>query len=111
MSTDLSGKRAAFLGAGKIGGIGDAQIEVGKLHRRALLQRAGERAGERHLQPVEQPGDAEREHDQRVKASPRQTVEASGQIGFDDAGALAGLIAQTVLLLRGTFAHVTESMR
>jgi GNAT superfamily N-acetyltransferase len=53
---------------------------------RAFLQRAGERAGERHLQPVENPGNAERNHDEGMKPAPRQTIEARGNVGFHDAG-------------------------
>ena len=54
------------------------------MQRRAVLERAGERARQRHLEPVENPGDAERHHDQRVKAAPRQPVEPRRNVGFDD---------------------------
>ena len=50
-----------------------------------LLQRAGERAGQRHLEAIQNPGDAEREHDAGVKAAPRQRVKPCGNAGFDDA--------------------------
>jgi hypothetical protein len=44
-----------------------------------------------------------------VKAAPRQTIEAPGQIGFDDGRIVAGFIGQTVLLWRGGFVHASEA--
>ena len=62
-------------GAGEIGAVGEADIEIGELQRRAFLQRARQRAGQRDLQPIENPGDAEREHDAGVKAAPGEIIE------------------------------------
>ena len=70
--------------AGEIGAGRQADIGVGELQHRAFLQRAGERAGERHLQPVQDPGDAERRHHQRVEAAPGQAVEPRRDVAFDD---------------------------
>jgi hypothetical protein len=51
----------------------------------ALLKRStGERAGQRHLQPVEDPGDAERGHDQAVEAAPGQPVEPRRDVALND---------------------------
>ena len=70
--------------AGEIGAGGEAHIAVGEMQDRAFLQRAGERAGERHFQPIENPGDPERDHDERVKPAPRQPIEPRGNVGFHD---------------------------
>ena len=40
----------------------------------------------RDLQPVEDPGDAEGDDDERVEARPGQPIEPGGDIGFDAAG-------------------------
>ena len=47
-------------------------------------QHARERADDRHLQPVEDPGDAQRRHHQPVEAPPRQRVEPGRHVGRDD---------------------------
>src|SRR4029079_5392454 len=51
-------------------------------------------AGERHLEPVEHPRDAERDDDERMKARPRQRVEARRDRAFDDSSARRLLNAQ-----------------
>ena len=71
--------------AGEIGAGGEADVGVAELQHRARLQRAGDRAGQRHFEAVEDPGDAERGHHQGVKAAPRQPVEPRRNVGFDDA--------------------------
>jgi hypothetical protein len=53
----------------------------------ALLERRRDGAGERHLEAVEDPGDAERHHHQGVEASPSQAVEPRRNVGLDNAGA------------------------
>src|SRR6266702_4677272 len=53
---------------------------------RALLERAGDRAGDRHLEPVEDPADAERDDDQRMEPRPRQPVEPGRNVGLDEYG-------------------------
>ena len=72
-------------GAGEIGAVGKSDVEIGEMQRRTFLQRAGQRAGQRDLQPIQNPGDAEREHDAGVETAPAQTVETRGNAGFDDA--------------------------
>ena len=71
-------------GAGEIRAARQADVRIAELQHRALLQRARDRAGERDLEPVENPGDAERDDHQRVKAAPRQPVEPRRNIGLDD---------------------------
>ena len=78
-------------GAGQVGAGGESDVRIAELQRRALLQRARERARERHLEPVENPGDPERDDDQRVEAPPRQAVEPRRSVGFDDVGGRRGL--------------------
>ncbi len=72
--------------AGEIRRARDADIEVGKLQHRARLERPRHRAGERDFETVEDPRDAERDDDERVKPSPRQPIEPRRNVGFDDAG-------------------------
>ena len=74
--------------AGEIGAGGEADVGIAELQDRARLQCAGDRAGERHFEPVEDPGDAERRDHQGVEAAPRQAVEPRRDVGFDD-GAIA----------------------
>ena len=72
-------------GAGEIGAVGKSDIEIRKMQRRAFLQRAGQRAGQRDFQPIQNPGDPERQHDAGVKSAPAQIIEPRGNAGFDDA--------------------------
>ena len=72
-------------GAGEIGAVGKPDIEIRKMQRRAFLQRAGQRARQRDFQPVQNPGDPERQHDAGVKAAPAQIIEPRGNAGLDDA--------------------------
>ena len=71
-------------GAGKIRAVGQPDIEIRKLKRRAFLQRTRQRACKRNLKPVEYPGDAEREHDTGVKAAPAQAIKPRRYAGLDD---------------------------
>jgi len=71
-------------GAGEIEAVGKADIEIGELQRRAFLQGAGQRSRQRDFEPVENPGDAEREHDAGVKAAPGKGIEPGGNRGLDD---------------------------
>ena len=72
-------------GAGEIGAVGKSDIEIRKAKRRAFLQRAGQRAGQRDFQPVENPGDPERQHDAGMKSAPAQIIEPRRNAGLDDA--------------------------
>ncbi len=77
-------KQRAQHRAGDIGAGGDADVGVGELQDRAVLERARHRAGERHFQAVENPGDAERGDHQGMEAAPGQPVEPGGNVGIDD---------------------------
>ncbi len=71
--------------AGEIGAAGKPDIGVGEAHRGTVLERARQRTRERHFKPVENPGDAERQHDAGVKAAPAEIVETKRDRGLDDA--------------------------
>src|SRR5690242_12085356 len=58
------------------------------MQHRALLERTGDRAGDRDFESVKNPGDTERNDDQRVEARPRQPVEPGRNVGLDDHGAI-----------------------
>ena len=60
-----------------------ADIELGEGHRR-LAQRADEGAGQGDFEPVEHPGDAERDDDEGVEAAEGQAVKPGGDVGVDD---------------------------
>ena len=79
--------------AGKIRAADNADVGVGELQRRACFQRARQRAGERDFEAVENPGDAERHHDEGVKPAPGQAVEPRGDVGFDD-GAVQNAVSR-----------------
>ena len=70
--------------AGEIGAASKPNIGVGEFKVRALFERGRDGAGERHLKPIEDPGDAERDHDQRVEAAPAQPIEPRWNVGRDD---------------------------
>ena len=72
--------------AGEVGAGGEADPGIGKAQRRARLQRPGDRPCERHLEPVENPGDAERRHDEDMEAPPRQPLEPGRNERLDDCG-------------------------
>ena len=74
--------------ADKIGAADGADLGGRETQHRAFLQRAGDRAGEGHFEPVENPGDAEGGDDKGVKPGPRQPVEPRRDVGFDDRGGL-----------------------
>jgi hypothetical protein len=66
--------------AGKIGARRQPHLGIAQMQLRAGFQRTGDRAGQRHLQSVQHPGDAEREHDAAVESAPGQCVQACGDI-------------------------------
>jgi hypothetical protein len=88
-------------GAGEIGAVGEANVEIGELQRRAFLQRSRECAGQCYFEPVEDPGDAEREHDAGVKAAPSQMIEPRRDAGLDEAGIVLHHRRGGAFLLRG----------
>ena len=71
--------------AGKIATVGKPDVDIRKMQCRAFLQRTGQRARQRDLKPVQNPGDSQRQHDAGVKAAPAQRVEPEGNTGFNDA--------------------------
>ena len=70
--------------AGEIGARDQPDFGLGEAQHRALPQRADDRAGDRHFEPVEHPGDAKRDDDQRMKPGPRQPIEPGRDVGLDD---------------------------
>src|SRR4029077_9579697 len=72
-------------GTGEIRAIGKSDVEIRELERWTFLQRSGQGAGQRDFQPVQNPGDAERQHDARVKTAPAQIIEPRGNAGLDNA--------------------------
>ena len=75
----------------EVGTAGEPHVRVGKVQRRAFLQRTGDGPCQRHLETVEDPGDAQRHHDKRMKPSPRQAVEPRRDVRHDDRGRRSGL--------------------
>src|SRR5262249_10355723 len=69
--------------AGEIGAGGEADIRVAELEGGTFLERAGDGAGHRYLEAVEDPGDAEGDDDERVEAAPRQAVQPRGNVSLD----------------------------
>ncbi|RYP46580.1 hypothetical protein DL770_011331 [Monosporascus sp. CRB-9-2] len=66
--------------ADQVRAAGNANLRVGEMQGRALLERARHRAGQRHLQAVEQPRNAQCNDHARVKAAPGQAIEPAGQV-------------------------------
>ena len=71
-------------GAGEVRARREADLRLGEMQCRTRGERRRHRAGERHLEPVEDPRDAERNDDQRMEAAPREGVEARRNARFDD---------------------------
>src|SRR5262249_60258420 len=67
--------------AGEVRAARKADVGIGEFKLRALFERWRDGAGERHLETIENPGDAERVHHQRMKTSPAQPVEPCGDVG------------------------------
>ena len=83
-------EQGAEHGAGQISAARDADFRIGKMQRRARFQGARDGSGQRHLEAVEDPGDAESGDDQNVKPAPRQPLEPRGYEGCEDARFAAG---------------------
>ena len=60
-----------------------ADLRGAQAERVVAFEHAAERADQRDLQPVEHPGDAQRDHHAPVPAGPGQAVEAGGDVGVD----------------------------
>src|SRR6195256_3461500 len=70
--------RAAQISAGRYSDLGVAEPQDG-----ARLEGAPERAGQRDLEAVENPRDAQRHHNPRMEAVPWQAIETGRDIGLD----------------------------
>ena len=75
-------------GAGEIGAAGQPDLLGGEMEARAGLQRRRHRSCQGDFETVEDPGDAERDHDQPMESAPRQPVEPGGHIGIRAADGL-----------------------
>ena len=69
---------------GDVDAASQPDIAAGQVQRGALPQRTRHGSGQGHFQAVEQPGDAQRDHQQRVEAPPGQAVQARRQVGALD---------------------------
>ena len=69
--------------AEEIGAASQPNLGIREMKRRAVLQCRRDRTGERHFEPVENPGDPERGNHQDVKAAPGQTLEPRRNQGRD----------------------------
>ena len=70
--------------AGEIGAGDQPDLRRSEMQHRACFERADDRAGDRHFEPVEDPADAERDDNQAVEPRPRQPVEPGRNVGLDD---------------------------
>ncbi len=57
------------------------------------MKRAGERASQRHLKPIENPGDAERDDDAQMERAERQPVEPGRHARLDGLRVAARLLS------------------
>ncbi len=71
-------------GAGQIGAVGKADLEIAEMEHRAFFQRTRQRTRQRDLEAVQDPGDAKCQHHAGVETAPVQAVEAGRNIGLDD---------------------------
>ena len=60
-------------------GVAEFQEEIWGAHERPSYC-----TGQRHLETIENPGNAQGGYHKRVKAAPRQPIEPGGNVGFDD---------------------------
>ena len=61
-----------------------ANLSRGEMQYRALFERADDRAGDRDFEPIQNPGNAERDDNERVEPRPGQSVEPRRDVGLDD---------------------------
>ena len=71
---------------GDISAAGEPDVGIAEVERRALFQRPGDGAGQRHLQPIQNPGNAQRNDDKRMESAPGQPIEPRWNVGRDDPG-------------------------
>ena len=81
---EVAEEQRAQAGAGDVDAGRDTDLALGDRDAAALLgQPAGDRADDRHLEPVEDPDGAEPDHDQPVPPRPRQPVHPGRDVGRD----------------------------
>ena len=84
---ELAEEQRAQAGAGHVDGPGGPDLRGADGDPAAGLGHpGGDRAHDRHLEPVKDPRGAQAEDDQPVEPRPRQPVEPGGNLGPDDAG-------------------------
>ena len=76
--------------ADQVGRGGEADLRFAEAEARALVDRRGEGADQRHLQPVQHPGDAERGHHPPMESAPGQPVQPRRHVGLELAAAIGG---------------------
>ena len=79
--------------AGQVERRDHADLGAGEVQRLRLLEHAADGALQRHLQAVEYPGDAKRQHDQPVELGPWQPVHAGG----DECGERSGWVRRRIV--------------
>ena len=79
--------------ADQVGRGGEADLRLAEAEARALVDRRGEGADQRHLQPVQHPGDAERDHHPPVESAPGQPVQPRRHVGLELAVAVPRRLA------------------
>src|SRR6185312_14124608 len=85
-----------------------ADIRAAELKDRTLPERACYGARERHLQPVENPSNAEGDHHKRMKRAPWQPVESGGDVRLDYGRPVCDGCSSTPSILNG---HASCSQR
>jgi hypothetical protein len=75
-------KQRAANRADQIGTGGGPDLGATQVQGRAFGQRAGQRADDRDLQPVQYPGNAKGKNHQPVEPAPREAIEPVGDVGF-----------------------------
>ena len=76
-----AGHRAGQIRRGR-----QTHLRFGQPQRRRVRQHRTKRADNRHLKPIENPGDPQRRHDQPVPSRPRETIHALRNIRMDGGG-------------------------
>jgi hypothetical protein len=82
--------------ADQVGAADEPDLGRCEMQHRALLESAGDRTGDGHLEPVENPGDAERDDYESMKPGPRQPVEPRRDIGLDNGGGVRHASANSI---------------
>ena len=67
----------------EVGAHGRADLALGQVERLRLAEDCGDGADQRHFEPVEQPRDPEGGHHTPVPSTPREPIEADGDVALD----------------------------